>query len=446
MFITLKNASGQKQAELEQVSTRNAGPASAGRERGRGSRPACITCQQKKVRCTGHNQDCDRCRSRRLACIFPFQTKSRIHRRNDTPPEKTSEEFAGGMFDMNFDNIDMEMDMADFSPNSFNAAYASAMPATMSREANGSRPYQMDTMHQGMFGSDFNMPAMNLSPVSLPTMNPSPASLSSTTHDVPVTLPALDEGDLSSAPTEKSPSGSSVASTNSDSYSTCSCMHDAMRVVQQLDDDDFRITTLTLDQVLQLQKRFMSQCSSTLDCPNCISTSSVHTVLIIICDRLTEMFECIHRRMQKLSQRVSTRPTSSRSSKSSSIPLSGGTAVITEQSLAIVEEQSAQLFCSTYGGRAGSADCNPGLFLPEMQAMYSDQEQVHLIKVLIGLHIDNFQELLDRVYRTSQIGASQARCSKINSMMRRLSKAKYNVDSALQAVLLMFSPMVGVSS
>ena len=335
--------------------------------------------------------------------------------------------------------------MADLSPNGFNnAAYASAVAATMSREGNGGRPYQMDTMHQGMFGSDFNMPTMNLSPVSLPTMNPSPVSLPSTTHDVPVTLPALDEGDLSSAPTEKSPSGSSVASTSSDSYSACSCMHDAVRVVQQLDDDDFRITTLTLDQVLQLQKRFMSQCSSTLDCPNCNSTSSVHTVLIIICDRLTEMFECIHRRVLKLSQRVSTRPLSSRSSKSPSIPLSGDIAVISEQSVAAADEQSAQLFCSTYGGRASSSNCNPGLFLPEMQAMYSEQEQVHLIKVLLGLQIDNFQELLERAYRASQIGVSQARRSKIHSMMTRLSKAKYNVDSALQAVLLMFSPTVGV--
>ncbi|KUI65980.1 hypothetical protein VM1G_02312 [Cytospora mali] len=335
------------------------------------------------------------------------------------------EELTGGdLFDLDFGN--MEMDMTDLS--GVDTAYVDAVAAAIGRESTGH--YQVDHMQQGDLGSDFSLPNMGLPSVGLP----------STTQEIPAALPTLDSlispahssahptshASSSSRSTSALPSTGSPATSSGGNPPVCSCMQDTMRVVQQLEDDEFHITTLTLDKVLQLQKRLVSQCSSALDCPSCKRSGNVQTVLIIICDRLAEMFECIHRRVQRLGQRIAARSPASfaipAGQEQMSSPLAPG-----------------QLFCNTSGGYASNADCNPGLFLPEMQAMYSEQEQVHLIKALLQLQMDNFQELLDRVSGANQSGASQARRSKIRSLMARLSKARNDIDLALQVVLQLFS-------
>ncbi|KAK7742001.1 hypothetical protein SLS53_004585 [Cytospora paraplurivora] len=325
----------------------------------------------------------------------------------------------------------MEMDMTDLT--GMDRAYANAMAAAM-RQALG--PYQVDPMQQGELASDYSMPNLGLGSMNLPrTTQEITASLPALDSFVPPIHPSLQPASNNSSPgtsgsaiTSAMPTTASLAMSRETSPSTCSCMQDTVRVVQQLEDDDFRITTLTLDKVVQLQKRLVSQCLSALDCRSCRSPGDVQTVLLIICDRLAEMFECIHRRLQKLGQRIAAR-----SPASFALPTPPG------------EEQpgtatsSGQLFCGTSGGYASNAECNPGLFLPEMQAMYSEQEQVHLIKALLRLQMDNFQELLDRVSSASQASVSQARRLKIRSQMARLSKARADIDNATQAVLQLFS-------
>ena len=207
----------------------------------------------------------------------------------------------------------------------------------------------------------------------------------------------------------------------------CPCMSNAVRVVQQLDDDDFRITTLPLNQVLQLQKWIIAQCCKPLDCVHCKFRPTVHTVLVIICDRLTEMFECIHKRLQRDTERIfGFSDPSGRSSSASSDSLPS-------------HERSGELYCVSSRGPASKANCNPELFSTELQAMYSSEEQIHVIRALLKLQIRNFRVLLMRAGNASQITGSEARKARIKSMIIRMGPAASKIDSSLQAILQFFA-------
>lgn len=207
----------------------------------------------------------------------------------------------------------------------------------------------------------------------------------------------------------------------------CPCTSNAVRVVQQLDDDDFRITTLPLNQVLQLQKWIIAQCCKPLDCVNCKFRPTVHTVLVIICDRLAEMFECIQKRLQKDTERIYGLSNSS-----------GGSSSASSDSLPSTE-RSGELYCISSRGPASKANCNPELFSTDLQAMYSSEEQVHVIRVLLKLQVRNFRALLMRAGNASQITGSEARKARIKSMIIRLGCAASDIDRALQAILQLFA-------
>lgn len=205
-------------------------------------------------------------------------------------------------------------------------------------------------------------------------------------------------------------------------------MYNAVRVVQQLDDDDFRITTLSLGQVLQLQKWIIAQCSKPLECVNCKLLPTVHTVLVIICDRLAEMFECIHKRIKKVNQRISGLNDSSDQSSSASFSESVPS-----------PERSGELYCTSSRGPASKADCNPELFSNDFLAVYSSEEQVHIIRVLLKLQVRNFRTLLMRVGNASQTVGSEARKAKVKSLIVRLSGAASDIDISLRAILQLFA-------
>lgn len=209
-----------------------------------------------------------------------------------------------------------------------------------------------------------------------------------------------------------------------DSSPACSCINDAVRVIQQLDDDEFNITTLSLDQVLQLQKWIIAQCCSPMECPRCVCLPAVHSVLLIICDRLTEMFECIHKRIKRANAALSEL------GSLQSAPLPPQT-----DELGSAADARAQLFCNSTGRAAGSASCNLELFSPEFRAQYSNEEQVHMIRILLKLQIRNFRQLLSRVDNANQVAGSQARRSKVGAMVSRLGKASSDIEDALQMTL-----------
>ncbi|KAI1075115.1 hypothetical protein F5B20DRAFT_395436 [Whalleya microplaca] len=225
-------------------------------------------------------------------------------------------------------------------------------------------------------------------------------------------------------PTSNMGQNSSDETISWNSSPSCSCMHDAVRVIQQLDDDEFHITSLSLDQVLQLQKWIIAQCCKPMECTNCVCLPSVHTVLLIICDRLAEMFECIHKRIKRANTALSEQG----SLQNALTPPEGDVPSYTV-------DTRAQLFCNSSGLAASSATCNLQLFSPEFRSQYSDEEQVHMVRVLLKLQARNFRKLLARVDTANQISGSQARRSKVGAMVTRLVKANTDIEGALQAIL-----------
>lgn len=197
-------------------------------------------------------------------------------------------------------------------------------------------------------------------------------------------------------------------------------------VVQKLDDDEFHLTTLALDKVLQLQKWLIFQCCRPLECPRCVEASSVHSLLLIVCDRLVEMFDCTSRRLGRI--KVTT---------------TGGMVM---QALSDVigkqppwpEDPSAtfkQLFCSVSGSPADQTECSPLVFSDDLHGQYTEEEQVHMIQGIINLHVGYFRRLLARIEGVSQLGGNKARLSRVSSISTRLDAAAAAIDLAFLKVL-----------
>ncbi|KAL2181891.1 uncharacterized protein P884DRAFT_235110 [Thermothelomyces heterothallicus CBS 202.75] len=233
----------------------------------------------------------------------------------------------------------------------------------------------------------------------------------------------------------------------------CSCLSDLVRVVQQLDDDEFRITTLSLDQVLHLQKWLVFQCCKPLDCPKCLDLPTIHTVRLIVCDRLTEMFECIHSRIKRAGAILASRQgcdSGSHSILASSLPSSSSSSSSSDSLRSVPQPPPwsaavrsgplpAQLFCRSSGRAANTVACNPLMFSDDFRSRYSDEEQVHMIRALLRLQTRDFRKLLLRLERACEGARNQARRSKIESMMARLSKAEADIEDALRVVLHVWS-------
>jgi len=98
-------------------------------------------------------------------------------------------------------------------------------------------------------------------------------------------------------------------------------------------------------------------------------------------------------------------------------------------------ESPAQLLCGSTSQAANVAACNLMLFSDDFRAQYSDEEQVHMIRVLLGLQIRNFRQLLARVGDVAQVQKSKARAAKINSMLARLGRGSSDIDAAMNAII-----------
>ncbi|KAI4860879.1 hypothetical protein F4820DRAFT_435454 [Hypoxylon rubiginosum] len=414
MFITFKNPNGPDNSAMEQVAVTNASSASTPTRSIR--KAACIACQAKKLRCTGRTRDCDRCKARSIACIFPGKLRS-----GSTP----------GLAKHN--NSREETIQLDGFTDTDNGDRVTPPISSKSQQA-----ILEDTPDSDFMSGDiFNLFAKDNIGFHLDAFNQDIAPIDGSPSVV--TADPMNRGDDSRNTSQRvlSPHGPALATPplsdpgrhNSDdgiswnSPPSCSCINDAVRVIQQLDDDEFRITTLSLDQVLQLQKWIIAQCCKPIECPNCVCLPAVHSVLLIICDRLTEMFECIHKRIRRASTALS---------EQGSLQI----AIASSQSdeLGSVAEARAQLFCNSTGRAAGSATCNLQLFSSELCAQYSDEEQVHMIRILLKLQIRNFRQLLSRVDNANQIAGSQARRSKVGAMVSRLGKANADIEDALQII------------
>lgn len=255
-----------------------------------------------------------------------------------------------------------------------------------------------------------------------------------------------------------------TANSASGATGACTCTNDLLRIVQQFDDDDFGLQALSLDEVMKLQKWILFQCCQPLDCLSCQALPAIHTILLIICDRLAEVFECMHKRIRRANQQLTPASSSEHSSgaglstgeKAAGIGMgegnaggsgrhSPGSSNITSQTPGsgssrdggLEQPTFGNLFCASTGIPASESVCNPNLFPPDFQRGYSDEEQVHMIRVLLKLQMRNFRGLLLRLDRNvshlTLNHTNEARKSKVKSLMERLALAEAGIDNALRS-------------
>lgn len=230
--------------------------------------------------------------------------------------------------------------------------------------------------------------------------------------------------------TNQSAQGEQQYHQTSPDNASCTCIDDTIRIVQQLDDDEFKLTRLSLDQALQLHKWLIFQCCKPLDCTRCTNLLAAHTVILVVCDRLSEMFECIHKRIRRASAAL-TGVEFPECSTSPSDP--------SRDAHLCPRSASAQLFDSETGDAAWESPCNPLIFSGDIREAYSEEEQFHMIGVLLKFQCRNFRKLLARVGEHPQQQGSGARRARVTHMVARLEESVAAIEAALRAVSRAFA-------
>lgn len=224
------------------------------------------------------------------------------------------------------------------------------------------------------------------------------------------------------------------ATENSNNVLACSCLGDTLDIVQKLDDDAFQLRTLAFDHVLKLQKWLIFHCCKPLDCDKCTNLLQTYTIILIICDRVAEMFKCLSRRI-KLPLPNPTEAGDLRSIETPDMTTPSSSGTLPRDKTPLQDESTAQLFDSFSGDAGIATPCNPEMFSPEFRAQYSYDEQLHMIRVLTKIQVRNFNQLLVRISELQQTQQSQARFGKIMSLIKRLQEAGASMDESFQSML-----------
>ena len=238
------------------------------------------------------------------------------------------------------------------------------------------------------------------------------------------------------------------------SKSCCTCIPDTLRIVQSLDDDEFRLKTLCFDEVLKLQKWIIFHCLQPLTCEPCSASSSAHTVVLVICERLTEMFTCLSRRLShtqidaKSVITITIPPSPPADEEEEQHPEAHAPNVLVSSS----SSSPASLLDGTaptprlYDAESGQACtrvvCNAAMFSPEFREQYSAEEQYHMGRVLARLQMRNFGQLLVKMgdaARRQGEGRGRAngaaRMGKIRAMEARMREASERMEGAFGRIL-----------
>ncbi|KAK5661226.1 hypothetical protein OQA88_11119 [Cercophora sp. LCS_1] len=413
MFITLRNSGSGKQekkAEMEQVARRNAVPGRVNDRVRAIRRTACVSCQAKKaspLRCTGAGKACDRCKSRSIECVFPVSRASASQQAGATNP--TQQEPDNILFDAETgESQESGMTLASGSGTQLSSTGGAAAPGPVGVEPTAddffSYVSDFDCSHAET-GFDFNA---FLNENSLSTDDPADFFVIEGYSPFPsASIPSLDSPSPS-IPTPESATGSSSSS--------CSCTPDILRAIRQLDDDDFGLASLATDQVIQLQKYLAFQCFKPLTCRDCSDSATVSTLVFSLCDRMSEFFECMSRRLDR------TR-----------LFLDGHTTDGSHHSIDRAVRRT-QLFCRDSGRPAESVECSLVVFSDEFRNQYSDEEQLHMIKVLLELQIRNYGSLLEKLSAVAHVVNSPARRARIKAWRERLSKATRDIEGSWASI------------
>lgn len=249
---------------------------------------------------------------------------------------------------------------------------------------------------------------------------------------------------------------------------SCACIEDALDLVQKLDDDHFRLGMITSDQVLQVHKLLVSQCLRSLDCPRCCDESAAHTVILILCDRATQMMTALAGRLERSTagrqisedrRRRSTSgdvapyqsPTGHRTFEVQPLRHSPGRPGSRSDS---IEEEGWRRFqqpsptssspvsnrpseTSSDSGRVPGlcGESGGGMFTPEFRAQYSDEELFHMIRELAWIQIRNMHRLLGRVEALPPTKRNLARADRIQTLRQKVEEAAGRMDRWFEAML-----------
>ncbi|KAF4547723.1 Hypothetical protein D9617_37g012490 [Elsinoe fawcettii] len=430
MFITLKNANGQESMEEVLTKAPNRSRTSM-RARNALRRPACTACRKSKLRCTGLEQQCDRCQSRSILCVLPAspgpklrQEPSQSPKNGTTAPHKSK--FIGPV-------------AAAVHPTPSSTALE-VPPATCTTSAPGSLNTMAEldpsvgnsSSHMFQLEADHNFfEGLDLQQASLASAVDTSTAWFDMPTDVGEELANLeDEHPPSMASTDGSGSAHGISGPipglmlnvnasvedNRSQWLGCSCVNNALGVIQQLDDDHYRLASLSLDQVIQLQKWIHKTSEACLTCETCKHDPKALTVTVIICERLMDMFECIHRRIDQATRSVSN----------GRIDSADLVHMMMEEPLGVPDSSSDD---------AGDSRCNTALFSSDFQTMYSGEEQVHMMRVLLRLQMRNLHDNLTKLKDTFDSKANRARRQKIASLLNRFSKAATAIEASLQDLL-----------
>ena len=221
-------------------------------------------------------------------------------------------------------------------------------------------------------------------------------------------------------------------------------MDSIVGIVQKLDDDEFHLRSLSVDQVLKLQKWIVFKCLAPLQCQQCGHDARTQSTILVICERMVEMFQCLSTRLTRLHQgfdlyvqrngigafEILQLP---ESLFDSGTPLDAPPPGDHDQA----HDTTARLYDGVTGEAGVSIVCTIHLFSEDFRAQYSGDEQCRMIGVLLRMQIDNCARLLQRL---GSLSASQpARSGKIRAMERRLRDLEKTAGESLEAISLAFS-------
>ncbi|KAH6877089.1 hypothetical protein B0T10DRAFT_193637 [Thelonectria olida] len=442
MFVTLKAAkTGTSDGvAMEQVAQSNA---SACNRFGR--RVACMGCRSKKLRCMGSRLSCDRCNTQGIPCV-PSSSRS-VRDRASTrrtgsrvcQPKPSDSINDDSHYDARVQESDVTLPtpprlQSDEEPGSNDGQTSHPVdPGT------GNQPEPRTSTHRlGLGGPNLVDEILG---VDLEASPPWGSASDTQTDDSAMTRPIFSPASRG-VPVESGltrPTGTIAYSGASEQSSTpaiprpapCSCLEDMLEIVQKLDDDEFKLKSLGFDEVLKLQKFMIFHCCKPLDCTNCMNLPSSSTVILIICERITEMFRCLSRRIKRqLPDRGGPNALNDKFEEPGFTfhhPLSNGQA--------LDEAEPIRLFDGFSSEPSIRTPCNPDMFSPEFKAQYSYEEQLHMIRVLAKIQVRNANQLLLRIGEMHQSQRSQARFGKILDLVNRLQQAAESIDNTFQILL-----------
>ncbi|KAL6857467.1 hypothetical protein ACO1O0_004903 [Amphichorda felina] len=219
------------------------------------------------------------------------------------------------------------------------------------------------------------------------------------------------------------------------------CVDNTLHLIQRLDDDEFCLKKLSVDQLLKLQKYLVFQCVQPLQCNQCASNTGAQGAVLIVCGRIINMSECLSNRLKRLLNGLSMSAQKDRISVFEILQRPDILHAPDEDFTNDNHEGSTALFNGQTGQAGYVAKCTLHLFSPEFRGQYSSDEQCQMIQVLARMQIDNCARLLKRL--GSMCGSHhQARSERIRAMEKRLQDAGSSTDESLEAISQAFSPQI----